>query len=63
MKKRLSSSPYYPPRHPINQQLTRREDPGGNGESELSVHLQIQAQAQVSQQTQTLALKTRNDTI
>lgn len=56
MKKRLSSSPYPPP---INQQLTRREDPGGNGESELSAQLQIKAWAWVSQQTQPLALKTQ----
>lgn len=63
MKKRLSSSPILTPTspHPINQQLTRREDPGGNGE--VSCQCKIKTQAQVSQQTQTLALQIRNDTI
>lgn len=30
-----------PPPTPINQQLTKREDPRGNGKSELSAQLQI----------------------
>lgn len=61
MKKRLLLPYINPHPHPINQQLTRREDPGGNGE--VSCQCKIKTQAQVSQQTQTLALQIRNDTI